>query len=75
MLVRADGVATTTARREAARARLGRLGERATESLPALAVDLKGRAAELLPGRAANDAIWQAVGLQLRTEVGHPELN
>ena len=70
----ADRIATV-ARREAVRTRLGRLGELATESMPALAAELKAIAAEPLPERPADDDVWQAVCVHLLAEVGRPQLN
>jgi hypothetical protein len=47
----------TVERRAAIRARLGRLGELATESMPDLAVELKALAAEPLPDRPEDDDV------------------
>jgi hypothetical protein len=65
----------TVERRAAVRARLGRLGEFATESMPDLAVELKALAAEQLPDRPADDDVWQEACVHLLAEVGRPDLN
>jgi hypothetical protein len=65
----------TVERRAAIRARLGRLGELATESIPELAVELKALAAEPLPNRAEDDDVWQEACVHLLAEVGRPDLN
>jgi hypothetical protein len=65
----------TGARRRAVRARLGRLGKLATDSMPTLASELKALAAEPLPEHVAHDDVWQAVCVHLLAEVGRPGLN
>jgi hypothetical protein len=65
----------TVERRSAVRARLGRLGELATESMPELAVELKALAAEPLPERPEDDDVWQEACVHLLAEVGRPDLN
>jgi hypothetical protein len=65
----------TVERRAAIRARLGRLGELATESMPELAVELKALAAERLPDRPEDDDVWQEACVHLLAEVGRPDLN
>jgi hypothetical protein len=65
----------TIERRAAVRARLGRLGELATESMPELAVELKALAAEALPARPEDDDVWQEACVHLLAEVGRPDLN
>jgi hypothetical protein len=65
----------TFERRAAIRARLGRLGQLATESMPELAVELKALAAEPLPNRAEDDDVWQEACVHLLAEVGRPDLN
>jgi hypothetical protein len=65
----------TVERRAAVRARLGRLGELATESMPDLAVELKALAAEALPERPEDDDVWLEACVHLLAEVGRPDLN
>jgi hypothetical protein len=65
----------TAERRAAVRARLGRLGAFATESMPDLAVELKALAAERLPDRAEDDDVWQEACVHLLAEMGRPDLN
>lgn len=65
----------TRGRREAVRARLGRLGELGAESMPALARELTAIAGESLPERALDDDVWQLVCVHLLEEVGRPHLN
>jgi hypothetical protein len=65
----------SVARRRAVRERLRRIGDLATESMPALAAELKAIAAEPLPERAVDDDVWQEACVHLLEEVGHPELN
>jgi hypothetical protein len=65
----------TTARRQAVRARLGRLGRLGQESVPALARELLGIAAEDLPDLARDDDVWLAVATALLADRARPELN
>ncbi|HEV7640699.1 MAG TPA: hypothetical protein VGO39_07535 [Gaiellaceae bacterium] len=65
----------TLERRAAIRARLGRLGGLATESMPELAVELKALAAEPLPERPEDDDVWEEACVHVLAEVGRPELN
>ena len=65
----------TVERRAAIRARLGRLGAFATESMTALAVELKALAAEPLPETPEADDVWQEACAHLLAEVARPELN
>jgi hypothetical protein len=65
----------TIERRAAIRARLGRLGAFATESMSDLAVELKALAAERLPEQPEDDDVWQEACLHLLAEVGRPDLN
>jgi hypothetical protein len=55
------------------RARLGRLGALATESMPDLAIALKALAAE--PERPEDDDVWLEACAHLLAEVGRPDLN
>ena len=65
----------TAARREAVRARLGRLGAFGRESMPVLAAELTSIAVEPLPGRAEDDDVWQEACTHLLTEEARPGLN
>jgi hypothetical protein len=65
----------TVERREAIRARLGQLGAFAAKSMPDLAVELKGLAAERLPERPEDDDVWQEACEHLLAEVRRPDLN
>jgi hypothetical protein len=65
----------TVERRAAIRARLGRLGAFATESMPELATELKALAAERLPEQAEDDDVWQEACVYLLAEEGMPDLN
>lgn len=65
----------TVDRRAAVRARLGRLGALATESMPDLAIALKALAAEPLPERPEDDDVWLEACAHLLAEVGRPDLN
>ena len=65
----------TNERRRAIRARLGRLGALATESMPDLAVELEALAAEPLPEAPEDDDVWQEACTSLLSEVGRPDLN
>jgi hypothetical protein len=65
----------TRERREAVRARLGRLGELGRESMPALATELRAFAEEPLPDRAEDDDVWEEVCTLLLAGVGRLELN
>ena len=65
----------TVARREAVRARLGRLGELGRDSMPALAAELRAIASEPLPARAENDDVWSEVCTLLLADVAGPERN
>jgi hypothetical protein len=65
----------TAARREAVRARLGRLGTLGCESMPELAAELRTLAAEPLPERADDDDVWEVTCAALLADVARPELN
>ena len=65
----------TVARREAVRARLGRLGAFGRTSMPVLAAELTKIAAEPLPERAEEDDVWQEACAYLLREEVRPELN
>jgi hypothetical protein len=65
----------TVGRRQAVRARLGRLGELGRHSMPTLAAELRAIAGEPLPERAADDDVWEVTCAGLLTDVARPELN
>jgi hypothetical protein len=69
------GRLATVARREAVRARLGRLGALGRESMPVLAAELTTIAAEPLPTQAEDDDVWQEACTYLLAEEARPELN
>jgi hypothetical protein len=65
----------TEARRAAVRARLGRLGELARDSMPTLSVELRSLAAEPLPERPEDDDVWEEACLHLTAAAARPDLN
>lgn len=65
----------TRVRREAVRTRLGRLASFGSESLPALADELRVLANEPLPVSADEDDVWSVVCGALLVEVAAPEMN
>jgi hypothetical protein len=65
----------TFERREAVRARLGRIGRVAHSSMPALATELEAIGAEPLPERPEDDDVWCKVCELLLAELARPELN
>jgi len=65
----------TVARREAVRARLGRLGAFGRKSMPVLAAELTSIAAEPLPARAEDDDVWQEACTHLLAREARPGLN
>lgn len=65
----------TRERRAAVRARLGRIGLLAAESMPTLAAELQVIGEEALSPRAADDDVWAVVCEALLADVARPELN
>jgi hypothetical protein len=65
----------TIGRRQAVRARLGRLGELGRDSMPTLAAELRAIASESLPESALDDDIWEVTCAALLTDLARPELN
>ena len=63
------------ARREAVRARLGRIGRVARTSMPELAAELEAIAAEPLPRQPEDDDVWCEVCDLLLSGLARPELN
>jgi len=62
-------------RREAVRARLGRIGRVARQSMPELAAELEAIGAEALPERPEDDDVWCEVCELLLADLAQPELN
>jgi hypothetical protein len=62
-------------RREAVRARLGRIGRLARTSMPELAAELAAIGAESLPKRPEDDDVWCAVCELLLADLARPEWN
>lgn len=62
-------------RREAVRARLGRIGRVARGSMPELAAELEAVGAEQLPERPEDDDVWCEVCELLLADLAKPELN
>jgi hypothetical protein len=65
----------TLERRQAVRARLGRLGALGEESMPGLAAELRAIAAEPLPKRVEDDDVWAVACTALLADVARPERN
>jgi hypothetical protein len=65
----------TRERRAAVRARLGRIGSLAAESMPILAAELRLIGDEQLSARAADDDVWAVVCEALLADAARPELN
>jgi hypothetical protein len=65
----------TRERREAVRARLGRIGRVARRSMPELAAELEGIGAEPLPEQPEDDDVWCEVCELLLADLARPELN
>jgi len=65
----------TVARREAVRARLGRIGRLGAKSMPLLAAELRKVAAEPLPECAADDDVWQVACAHLLEQGARPAMN
>jgi hypothetical protein len=65
----------TDARRQAVRARLGRIGELGRRSMPTLAGELRMIAVEDLPPRAEDDDVWQVACTHLLEQKARPHLN
>ena len=65
----------TVSRRQAVRARLGRLGELGRHSMPKLAAELRAIAGEPLPERAVDDDVWEVTCAGLLTDIARPDLN
>jgi hypothetical protein len=65
----------TRERRAAVRARLGRIGSLAEQSMPVLAAELRLIGDEPLSPRAADDDVWAVVCEALLADVARPELN
>jgi hypothetical protein len=65
----------TRERREAVRARLGRIGRVARRSMPELAAELEAIGGEPLPEQPEDDDVWCEVCELLLADVARPELN
>jgi len=65
----------TVERRQAVRARLGRLGAVGRDSMPVLAAELRAIADETLPERVEDDDVWAVVCTALLADVARPERN
>jgi hypothetical protein len=65
----------TRERREAVRARLGRIGRVARKSMPELAAELEAIGGEPLPEQPEDDDVWCEVCELLLADVARPELN
>jgi hypothetical protein len=65
----------TRERRAAVRARLGRIGSLAEQSMPILAAELRLIGDEALSPLAADDDVWAVVCEALLADVARPELN